>query len=289
MGDLINLGDLSKPATALVEKVCNAVGIVYEPTRIRRKAQAEAEAAQILALGQIEVDALQRRALERLIHQEARKQGNIEGITAQAARSLPPTAKVESLDENWVAHFFKQCDTVSNAEMQSLWSKLLAGEATAPGTYSRRTVDLVSTLDKADATLFTALGQFAWVIGDSHPLIYDMNDEIYKMGGITFESLTHLDAIGLISFESIGGYQRQGLQKQAVAFYYSQPTLLEFPADNNIQMEVGHVLLTSAGKQLLTICGSQRNERFYEYVIRRWNSAGIIASSFIPQKVSGET
>ena len=287
MGDLINLGDLSKPATVLVEKVCNAVGIVYEPTRIRRKAQAEAQAAQILAAGQIEVDALQRRALERLVHQEARKQDNIESITAQAARALPPTAKVESLDEDWVAHFFKQCDTVSNAEMQSLWSKLLAGEAAVPGTYSRRTVDLVSTLDKADATLFTALGQFVWIIGDANPLIYDVNDEIYKTGGITFESLKHLDAIGLISFESLGGYQRQGFKKQAVAFYYGQPTLLEFPADIDNQMEVGHALLTSAGKQLMSICGSQRSERFYEYVIRRWSNVGIITSSFIPQKVSG--
>ncbi len=61
MGDLINLGDLSKPATVLVEKVCNAVGIVYEPTRIRRKAHAEADAQQILAAGQMEADALQRR------------------------------------------------------------------------------------------------------------------------------------------------------------------------------------------------------------------------------------
>ena len=33
-GSLINFGDLSKPATILIEKVCNAVGIIYEPTRI---------------------------------------------------------------------------------------------------------------------------------------------------------------------------------------------------------------------------------------------------------------
>jgi hypothetical protein len=38
-----NIGDLSKPATVLVEKICNAVGVVYEPTRIKRKARAELE------------------------------------------------------------------------------------------------------------------------------------------------------------------------------------------------------------------------------------------------------
>jgi hypothetical protein len=287
MGDLINLGDLSKPATVLVEKVCNAVGVVYEPTRIRRKARAEADATQILAAGQIEVDALQRRALERLAHQEARKQANIESITAQAATSLPPTANAETLDEDWVAHFFKQCDTVSDSEMQSLWSKLLAGEATAPGTYSRRTVDLVSTLDKSDAALFTALGQFVWMIGEPTPLIYEVDNEIYKAAGISFESLKHLDALGLVSFESLADYQRTGLLKQAYVFYYGRPTMLEFPADAENQMALGHALLTSAGKQLMTICGSQRNDRFYEYVIRRWGEAGVISSSLLPQKASG--
>ena len=287
MGDLINLGDLSKPATVLIEKVCSAVGIVFEPTRIRRKAKAEADAQQISAVGQIEVDALQRRALERLVHQEARKQANIESITAQAATSLPPTANTEALNEDWLAHFFKQCDTVSDSEMQSLWSKVLAGEATAPGTYSRRTVDLVSTLDKADALLFTAFGEFVWVIGEPNPLIYDLGNDVYKAKGITFESLKHLDSIGLISFESVAGYNRSGFAKHGVTFYYGRPTLLEFPADSANQMAVGHALLTSAGKQLMAICGSARNDAFYQYVIRNWSDAGIITSSLIAQRVSG--
>src|ERR1700704_2211088 len=85
---LINLGDLSKPATVLVEKVCNAVGIIYEPTRIRRRAHADADAEKIKALAQVELRDVERRALERLVHQEARKQENIEAITAQAASAL---------------------------------------------------------------------------------------------------------------------------------------------------------------------------------------------------------
>jgi len=40
---LINLGDLSKPATVLIEKISAAVGALYEPRHIKRVAQAEAE------------------------------------------------------------------------------------------------------------------------------------------------------------------------------------------------------------------------------------------------------
>jgi hypothetical protein len=40
---LINLGDLSKPATVLIEKISDAVGALYKPRQIKRLAQAEAE------------------------------------------------------------------------------------------------------------------------------------------------------------------------------------------------------------------------------------------------------
>jgi hypothetical protein len=278
-GSLINFGDISKPATVLIEKVCNAVGIVYEPTRIKRKAKAEAEAAKIATLTQIELTELERRAMERLVHQEARKQENIEQITAGAIASLTEAAKVEDLQEDWVAHFFKQCDTVSDKEMQSLWSRLLAGEATTPGTFSKRTVDFVSSIDKKDAALFTAFCQFVWMIGEPVPLIFQMDDPVFSAQGITFDSLNHLAAIGLISLESVSGYGKMGFGKYAHAFYYGLPTLIEFSADEKNQLNIGHALLTSTGKELISICGSTRNEAFYQSIIRSWSSQGLILSS----------
>ena len=46
---LINPGGLTKPVTVLIEKISNAVGTLWEPKQIRRVAQAEADAAMILA------------------------------------------------------------------------------------------------------------------------------------------------------------------------------------------------------------------------------------------------
>ena len=149
---LINLGDISKPATVLIEKVSNAVGVLYEPRRIKNKAKAEAESDKIKALASIELSEIQERAIHRMVDQETRKQENIESITAQAIESLDADAKVEELEEDWVAHLFKQCDTVSDKEMQSLWSKLLSGEASKPGSFSKRTVDFVASMDRAKAS-----------------------------------------------------------------------------------------------------------------------------------------
>ena len=283
-GSLINLGDLSKPATVLVEKVCNAVGIIFEPTRIKRQARAEVEAEKIRAVAGIELREIERRALERFVHQEVRKQENIESITAQAASTLPPEANVEALEEDWIAHFFKQCDTVSDREMQSLWARVLSGEATTPGTFSKRTVDFISTIDKKDAALFTAFCQFVWMLGNPSPLIYEIDNKVYEKHGITFASLKHLDAIGLISFESVSGYARTGFGKYAHLFYYGRAMAIEFAADAGNQLDVGHVLLTSTGRELATICGSNRNQEFYEYVVERWSKNGLVLSSLLPAR-----
>lgn len=227
---------------------------------------------------------IETRALERFLHQETRKQENIESITAQAAKALPPDAKVEELEEDWVANFFKQCDTVSDREMQSLWARLLAGEAAKPGSFARRTVDFVSTIDKRDAALFTKFCQFVWMIGTPTPLIFDDQDEIYANAGITFSDLKHLDAIGLVSFETVSGYLKKGFQKSAMVFYYSRPFFIEFPSDSGNQLQVGKVLLTNTGSELVSICGSSRNESFEEYVAGKWCENNVSLASLLIQR-----
>jgi len=276
---IIDLGKLSKPATVLIEKVSSAIGIAYEPTRIRRKAQAQIDAEKIKALGRLEIGALEQRALERLVFQEARKQENIEQITAQAADMLPEDAKVADLNEDWVAHFFKQCDTVSDKEMQSLWSRLLSGEAAKPGTFSKRTVDFVSSIDKRDAEIFTNLSKFVWVVGGPQPLIYDLNHQLYKQHGVTFDTMKHLDAIGLVSFESLSGYMVTKLPKKVMTVYYGMPLIIEFPNEQDNTIQTGHVLLTATGRELVSICGSSSSDEFFQYMLGKWIAEGLILST----------
>lgn len=276
---LISLGDLTKPATVLIEKVSDAVGVLYEPRRIRKRAEAEAAADKIKAIASIELSEIEQRGLERLIFQESKKQENIENITAQAAKLLLPDAKSEKLEEDWITHFFDKCERVSDKEMQSLWSNLLAKEATDPGTYSKRTVDLIATMDKKDAELFTRLCQFSWVIGEPVALILDETHEIYINNGITFQDLKHLDSIGLISFETASGYVRQGIGKHFLISYFGIPVKVEFTNDKDNKIPLGKVLFTQAGKELLTICGASMNQEFYNYAITEMYKQDICLSS----------
>jgi hypothetical protein len=85
---MIDLGELSKPATVLIEKIADAVGGIFQPYQIKRIARAEVEAEIIRTQGQIEISDLQRRAMRRFLAEESKKQQNIEAITSRAFPKL---------------------------------------------------------------------------------------------------------------------------------------------------------------------------------------------------------
>jgi hypothetical protein len=145
---LIDIGKLSKPATVLIEKISDAVGGVFKPYQIVRVARAESGANRIQAESQIEITDLHRRAMYRFLEEEAKKQLNIEAITQNALPLLEDKSAPENVADDWITNFFDKSRIVSDKEMQQLWSRVLAGEANAPGAFSKRTVNLLADLDK---------------------------------------------------------------------------------------------------------------------------------------------
>jgi Protein of unknown function (DUF2806) len=95
------------------------------------------------------------------------KQTNMENITKKALPDLADESKPDQLDDDWLTNFFDRCRLVSDEEMQTLWSRVLPGEANSPGTYSKRTVNFLSSLDKSDAELFTRLCSFLSLVMES--------------------------------------------------------------------------------------------------------------------------
>lgn len=290
---LINLGDLSKSATVLIEKISDAIGTLYEPTHIKRVAKAEVEAEKVRTIGNIETTEIQQRAISRLIQEEGKKQENIESIAAQTTTRLEEDAKPENVENDWISYFFEKCRNVSDAEMQSLWANLLAGEANRPGTYSKRTIELISTLDKSDAHLFTKLCGFSAFCGlfsgYAIPLVLDYNAEIYKKNDINFNSLNHLESIGLIKFDGLQGFVIQDLPKNVPFLYFGLPIRFILPKDSDNALAIGQVMLTQAGLQLAPICGAQMNGEFLNYMIEHYKNKGVEAEVMGPNNPSPRT
>lgn len=129
-----------------------------------------------------------------------------------------------------------------------------------------------------DRKLFEALCQFVWVQGEPTALIFDVDDAVYAKQGITLSALKHLETLGLIEYEP-NGFVKKRLGKHTRLFYCGKPTKIGFSHDENNQLDLGHVLLTEAGKELALICTATRNQEFYDYVIKRWYQQGFILSS----------
>jgi hypothetical protein len=280
---LIDIGKLSKPATVLIEKISDAVGGIFKPYQIVRVAKAESEANRIQAESQIEITDLHRRAMHRFLEEEAKKQSNIEAIAQNALPLLEDTSAPENVADDWITNFFDKSRIVSDRDMQELWSRVLAGEANAPGAFSKRTVNLLADLDKGDAELFMRLCGFGWMIGeDVVPLVFDAQGAIYVRNNINFRALSHLESLGLIQLNPIAGFQL-GLPKTISVFYYGRPVNLTFPVDADNPLQIGQVIFTRAGQQLAPVCGSTQVEGFFDFVYERWASQSLVPKREIKQ------
>lgn len=270
----VDLKALSEPAVKLIEAVRDAVGAVYEPTRIRRRAKAEADAAVILARSQTAVREIEIRASERLIRRELRRQDNIERITKKALDALPNSVSKDPVDEDWISRFFEHCQDVGNEEMQSLWAKLLAGEVAKPGTFSLRTLRIIRDLARDDALLFTNFCRFVWAIPGVGltPIIHDLENKCFKEAGLKFVSFLHLASLSLIEFKDDSGYSVKDVSKCS-AFYFGRRHLISL-AEGKTYLELGHALLTTTGKELAPIAGSEAMETYRTSVVEKWRKEG---------------
>lgn len=278
---LVNLEALAEPATKLIEKVSDALGWVAAPYQITRMSKAEVKADRIRTFAKLDLqDDLEKRALDRMISEEKRNQKNMERILAQSFTMLSEGARPEELNNDWLVNFFEKCRLVSDGDMQDMWARILSQESNQPGSFSKRTVNLLSSLDKDDAVQFTKICAFVWQIdGKSVCLIYNNEHEVYKNFGISFELLTHLDTIGLISFEYLDGFLEEGLAIPSYALYGDKKVRIDVLNKSQDSIETGHVLLTKMGVELSRICGPEVLNDFYDYTLRKWASLGKILSS----------
>lgn len=200
---------------------------------------------------------LEDRTQERLNFQEAKKQLNIENVTAFAAEELKnePPITDEPLDEDWITRFFRIAEDISNEEMQALWGKILAGEIKQPKTYSLRTLELIRNLSKLEATTFMKVANFAIESGNANYLFKSNDEEILrKKYNINYGDIALLIEIGLIQTGDFVNYQllQQPTDSKRVFTCGNIVIIAKIKANTpTIQMPVN--VFTNAGNELLKL------------------------------------
>jgi hypothetical protein len=289
------LAAISRPAEALVQRVSDALGLLYEPTRIVRAARADVAADKIRAVGQLEISEIERRGLLRMVKEQGKFQENIEAITAKAVESLGDDAKPENLSDDWIRYFFDKGKLVSDHEMQELWAKMLAGAAGSNGgSFSRNTLNTVSVMDKQDAEFFSALCAFCWTIpgGQKVPVIFDASDSVYVKYGLGTGVVHHLRSLGLILVSDLGHAYTAGHNPTA-AYFGRTVTLTHTPGAKKLidifagGLPTGAVAFSSAGYELSRLCAPISVEGFFEYTLRKWAENKWFASDALADSQAG--
>lgn len=181
ISDIFGAGKIanSTAATRLIDAIVSGVGELSYPWRLRRNTSAQIDALKnfdeqlpIEIATEIDLDA---RSTARVSASHQRQQINRESIASRAIEDLkdvstrPEDIEEESskIEEDWVEYFWKKAETVSNADMQNLWARVLTRKAIGHGI-SLRTLDLLRTLSVEEAKVIERLSKFRVAIGPDH-------------------------------------------------------------------------------------------------------------------------
>ena len=86
-----------------------------------------------------------------------------------------------------------------------------------------------------------------------------------------------LDSLGLIRYESgLTVFTKQYFPKTFSIRYYDKLINLEMEKENNNQLEVGRVLLTQAGQELIPLVEGKPDIDILKYSIGKWQEKGIL-------------
>jgi hypothetical protein len=157
--------NLDKAAARLIAASAGNLASRIERNTSLREAKTKAETRIIDAAGSYLVDtieddkALAERALEFSFCESVLKQTNREKIVTLAIEDLSSKTTEGSadatseIDDDWLNHFSEFASHKSNAEIQSLWAKILSGKIRNPSSFSLQSLQLLSSLDTNDAVL----------------------------------------------------------------------------------------------------------------------------------------
>ncbi|MDI3559547.1 DUF2806 domain-containing protein [Bradyrhizobium sp. Arg816] len=232
-----------------------AVGKILLAAGENAEARIKANTGKQRAKGKIDVEGLYRTEEERrkLENRAATVRVAVDELSEKPSRE---DAK-EEIDDDWLNLYARLAEDKTSEELQSLFGKILAGELRGPGTFSLRTLQLVSTMSRDDAHRIAEFFSFV-MAGSMVPVLGDLNEEI-KPGlnsRILMEELgiaTSANPIGGLSLTfEFGPHSRSPIAGSGVGIVIANDT------DIAVKVQIECQVLTSPGRELIAIANPEK-------------------------------
>jgi hypothetical protein len=167
--------------------------------------------------------------------------------------SMVPKGSEKSINAEWFNHFFSGAQDVTEKDLQLLWSKLLSGEIQKPGSYSYRTLSVLSEMTTEEALI--AAECFRRVLdGD-----FIVREPFFESGE-GLHKIMVLSESGIVNNQPFLKETKNLGAGEAVAFQKS-PYLLLFKNQSAQQLELKFsvIALTSVGQELYSLIRKSGN------------------------------
>lgn len=194
----------------------------------------------------------------------------------KTAKGLPP----ESLDA-----ILEGSKTAYDDTIRSMWAKLVAGESLEPGTFSKRTMSVLSDMSSADAKAFGRLCSMCvfkanGLTIESEALVILQEDESktsFNGEAFTYSDRSSLESFGLIDSTLSCFFEvRPGGKDSVIAG--SEIIVLENRSKSTIEFTTSPVF-TKTGVQLSRLCEIGIGEGLSYYLTQMASKKGLVAYS----------
>jgi hypothetical protein len=199
-------------------------------------------------------------------------QGLVEAASSRCLSNLITVVKValhklhpgegHPLNVTWFDHFCADAKGASDADMQELWSELLAGQIKAPGRFSFNAMDILSHMSSQDAKDFMSITPFLFngkmifrgeTIETLHPFSFYLN----------LSELQLLSTTGLIT--EVFELDPFGSETITNGNYNLIITNLD---DKKKTIEANCFVLTMAGREIASLSTKHGNQEIVEDALR---------------------
>ncbi len=193
-----------------------------------------------------------------------KNQSEIAEIAFNNAKANTDFSENSGVNEEWFERFMESAGFVSAKEVQIIWGKILSKEFEKPGCTPPNMIRILSEITPGLARSFSMLCSMSvdiFFTDNKDSLIevtqevivpYYTNSDRFIELGIGFEVLSELETLGVIKFDSVGGYVFTDLNDKKIYIKVGDNVAL-LEGENDKEIPCGNVMLTSVGKVLRTI------------------------------------
>ncbi|UAB89918.1 DUF2806 domain-containing protein [Ruegeria sp. SCSIO 43209] len=214
-----------------------------------------------------------------------RTQVNLEDVVARTAEELAsdrqPDNPLGSPSDDWLETFRAEAELRSEEDIQSAFSRILAGEIRRPGTFSIRTVRAIGQMDQQTARVFQNYANVCVSVAGGFDVRVpslggNANQNRLGVFGLSFGDLNTLQENGLVQTDYHSWMEYSQFARNRVPLEYAGNRLiLSLSNPNTSSVRVNGPALTTVGRELLKITDPSENEKYTIELKSFLESAGL--------------